>query len=263
MQCRALTYSKDSKSKDEKHIDPVEHRRNIRQTLGSRQRRSVASDISTAPTNIVRLSNLPLHTTPADIRYALASKSFASRINFLMFEYDYNLRPLNSCRVTLFNTQDASDFLIRTNRIIFAGNRVRADFVNKSTIPNKTRDKYVGNALGRLVFLYGYPPHMNQHQIRDYYRQYDLVDTTLPGVQPAPQQGQTFLCRRGAFILQFSTTLEAHRFVRDVQNSEYVYKDVGNKNDRVEGETSAFQAGNAAEDGTKQRKCIIRAILLH
>ncbi|KAJ1666964.1 hypothetical protein EV178_001878 [Coemansia sp. RSA 1646] len=241
-----------------KAVDPVEHRRSIRQEHGTNARKSVASDISPTPTLVVRLSNLPNNTTPEDVRYSISSKALASKINFLKFEYDYNLRPLNSCRVTFFNAQDAYSFLTHTQKIQFAGHTIRSDFVLKSIVPNKTRDKYVGNALGRLVFLYGYPPYVNQHQVRDYYRQYDIVDTTIPGVQPAPLMGQTFLSRRGAFIVQFSTSSEAHRFIRDVYNTEYVRKG----GEEWQSVTDSNSSTDSPVDSKQQHRYFIKAILL-
>ncbi|KAJ2351843.1 hypothetical protein GGF43_003918, partial [Coemansia sp. RSA 2618] len=145
-------------------------------------------------------------------------------VSAVRFEFDFNLRSLHSCRVEFFSKDSAAAFALQTNKKLFAGHRLRADFVTRSSVPNATRDQYIGNSLGRLVFLYGYPQHVHQHQIRDYYREYDIVDTTLPGVQPAPQLGQTFLARRGAFIIHFGTQAEARRFVRDVYGTVYTSK---------------------------------------
>ncbi|KAJ1900435.1 hypothetical protein LPJ81_003943 [Coemansia sp. IMI 209127] len=240
--------------------DPVEHRRIIRKEHGANMRNPIAGDISPMPTLTVRLSNLPINTTPEDVRFSISTKWLAFKINFLKFEYDYNLRPLNSCRVTFFNTQDAYKFLTHTHDMQFVGHTIRSDFVLTSVVPNESLDKYVGNALGRLVFLYGYPPHVNQHQIRDYYRQYDIVDTTIPGVQPAPLMGQTFLSRRGAFIVQFSTSSEAHRFIRDVYNTEYTRK--GGEEWQNATDTNSTSGDDSPKEVVKQHRHLIKAILL-
>ncbi|KAJ2580820.1 hypothetical protein GGH95_002389 [Coemansia sp. RSA 1836] len=119
--------------------------------------------------------------------------------------------------------------------MVFAGSTIRADFVVRETVPNPVTEAYLGGMLGRLVFLYGYPPHVNPLQVREYYRDYDIVDTTIPGVQRAPQQGETFLVRRRAFIVQFSTPSEAQRFVRDVYGTKYVQRDIGADGDKAAG----------------------------
>ncbi|KAJ1724673.1 hypothetical protein LPJ53_001101 [Coemansia erecta] len=184
--------------------------------------RSPASDISPTPTVNVRLSNLPPGTALSDIRHAIATTVFQPRIKSIHFEYDQNLRPLRSCRVVLYNVADATEFLVHANKKVYASYAIKADFVIRSFVPNATRDSYLGNAVGRLVLLYGYPRHMHEHQIRSYYRDYDLVDATIPAVQPAPQTSHTFLTRRGAFILHFATPSEAQRFVRDIHMTEYI-----------------------------------------
>ncbi|KAJ2694460.1 hypothetical protein H4R19_005914 [Coemansia spiralis] len=203
--------------------DPAQRRRDMKQTSNTRDRRSVASDSSPVPTCVVRVSNLPPSTTAADISCALApQRPRALRIKSLRFECDFNLRPLRSARAVFFSKRDAADFAAAANSSLFAGSRVSAEFVTRDVVPNPTRDKYLGGAQDTVVFLYGYPPHVHQHQIRDYYRAYDIVDTTLPGVQPAPQLGHTFLARRGAFLVQLATPAEARRFIRDVYGAEYV-----------------------------------------
>ncbi|ORX73802.1 hypothetical protein DL89DRAFT_289508 [Linderina pennispora] len=151
----------------------------------------------------VRVSNLPPTATAADVRSRLTSINFASKIRWVRFEYDYTLRALNSCR-----TQ-------------FAGSTVRADFVALDSVPNPTVSQYLGGAQGRLVFLSGLPQYSNVHSVRDVFKEYDLVDTSLPAVQQAPQMGKTFLTRKGAFIMQFATPAEARRFVRDVHLTEF------------------------------------------
>ncbi|KAJ2394604.1 hypothetical protein GGI05_001965 [Coemansia sp. RSA 2603] len=183
--------------------------------------RSAASDISPTPTLNVRLSNLPPGTALSDVRYAIATNAFLPRIKSIHFEHDQNLRPLHSCRVVLYTIADAAEFRVHTNKMVYADHTIRADFVIRSFVPNATRDKHLGNAVGRLVLLYGYPRHMHEHQVRGYYRDYDLVDATIPAVQPAPQTSHTFLTRRGAFILHFATPSEAQRFVRDIHLTEY------------------------------------------
>ncbi|KAJ2557871.1 hypothetical protein EV175_001080 [Coemansia sp. RSA 1933] len=247
-----------------KPTDPVEHRRSIRQKLNSKERSSVASDISPTPTPIVRLSNLPINTTSEDVRYAISSKALASKINFLRFEYDYSLRPLNSCRVTFYNAQDAYSFLIHTRQMKFAGSTIRSEFVLRSSVPNKTRDQYIGNSLGRLVFLYGYPPHVNQSLIREYYSAYDIVDTTIPGVQPAPLMGQTFISRKGAFIVQLSNASEAHRFIRDVYNTKYVVRKAGGEWQDPNLRNESADAAGSPMDGGKHKitSYRIKAMLL-
>ncbi|KAJ1849267.1 hypothetical protein LPJ57_008389, partial [Coemansia sp. RSA 486] len=180
-----------------------------------------ALDISTEPTHTVRLSSLPPGTTPADVRYAIATQKFLAKIKALYFEYTSGLRPLRLCRVTFYNVKDAAEFLIHANKMSYAGSVIGASFVKRPFIPNPAKDKYLGHALGRLVLLYGYPQYIHEYQIRDYYSDYLLVDTNIPAVQPAPQVGQTFLSRRGAFILQFTTPSEARRFVRDVHMTSY------------------------------------------
>ncbi|KAJ2745968.1 hypothetical protein GGI20_001732 [Coemansia sp. BCRC 34301] len=194
--------------------DPGVHRR------GMRQARQV--DRSPTPTTVVRLSRLAPGTTATDIRCVVAGDAYAKKIKSLSFEYDASLRPLQSCRVVFFHEEDAANFATRSNRMVFAGSAIRADFVVQETVSNPTTEAYLGGMLGRLVFLYGYPPHVSPHQVRDYYRDYEIVDATLPGIQRAPQQGETFLVRRKAFIVQFSTPSEAQRFVRDVCNTKYL-----------------------------------------
>ncbi|KAI8322024.1 hypothetical protein GQ54DRAFT_246889, partial [Martensiomyces pterosporus] len=185
-------------------------------------RGSTASDISPTPTDIVRLSDLPPGTTADDVyRMVIPGRNYMPRINSLQFEHDLHLRPLNSCRIKFFKAGFAQDYVTRANNMPFAGSTVRADFVTREAAPNPTVQKYIGHALGRLVYLYGYPAYVNQHQVRDFYRDYEIVDTVIPGIQPAPASGATFLSRRGAFILQFSTPSEARRFVRDVYMTEY------------------------------------------
>ncbi|KAJ1893550.1 hypothetical protein LPJ66_005684 [Kickxella alabastrina] len=212
------------------NTDPVEIRRTQMQqpkhqmpstSKDSNYRLSVASDISPTPTCIVRLSNLPPGTTPADIHCTIATRLYSAKIKAIYFEYDFNLRPLRSCRITFFSESDAAEFVLRANKMVYSAHTIHASFVIRRYVPNATRDKYLGSALGRLVLLYGYPPHMHHHQIRDYFSDYDLVETNIPAVQSAPQIGQTFLSRRGAFILQFATPSEARRFIRDVHLTEY------------------------------------------
>ncbi|KAJ1849076.1 hypothetical protein LPJ70_000676 [Coemansia sp. RSA 2708] len=206
-------------------VDPVQMRRELKRRDPGRGRQSVAQDISLEPTRVVRISNLPPGTTASDIRHSIGPHgSDTAKISSLHFEFDYQLRPLRSCRVLFFSQDDAARFALQINRSQFAGYRLRTDFVRRSVVPNPTRDKYVGSSLGRVVFLYGYPQHVHQYQIRDFYREYDIVDTTLPGVQQAPQLGDTFLVRRGAFLLHFTTEAEARRFVRDVYGSVYTSK---------------------------------------
>ncbi|KAJ2482853.1 hypothetical protein EV174_003105 [Coemansia sp. RSA 2320] len=239
-------------------VDPVENRRRIRRATQSSERPlALATDISPTPTKVVRLSCLPPGTTAVDIRCVIATQALAKRIKSLTFEYDFNLRPLQSCRVVFFSQEDSAAFAVRSNKMAFAGNTIRADFVIKEVVPNATTEAYLGNALGRLVFLYGYPPHMNEYQIRDYYREYDIVDTTLPGVQRAPQMGNNFLVRRGAFIVQLSTPSEAQRFVRDVYNSEYLYRDNPDNEQPADRDVPL-----TAEKSPPRRKHTIKAIIL-
>ncbi|KAJ1777394.1 hypothetical protein LPJ77_002796 [Coemansia sp. RSA 2523] len=212
-------------STDKPKIDPVQHRREVRRADPTHSRRSIAQDISTTPTKVVRVSNLPPGTTATDIRHSLGlTDHIATEISAVHFEFDFNLRALHSCRVEFFNTTSASEFALHASKKLFAGRKLQAVFVTRKIVPNPTRDKYIGNSLGRVVFLYGYPQHVHKHQVWDYYRSYDLVDTTLPGVQQAPQIGETFLVRRGAFLLHFATEAEARRFVRDVYGSTYISK---------------------------------------
>ncbi|KAJ1953831.1 hypothetical protein EC988_002767 [Linderina pennispora] len=182
---------------------------------------SVASDISSEPKLTVRVSNLPPTATAADVRSRLTSINFASKIRWVRFEYDYTLRALNSCRVKFYELDDAASFLTHANKTQFAGSTVRADFVALDSVPNPTVSQYLGGAQGRLVFLSGLPQYSNVHSVRDVFKEYDLVDTSLPAVQQAPQMGKTFLTRKGAFIMQFATPAEARRFVRDVHLTEF------------------------------------------
>ncbi|KAJ2638730.1 hypothetical protein GGF44_002763 [Coemansia sp. RSA 1694] len=211
------------------------HRRDMRRPRQAGDQRSAAMDKSPTPTLVVRLSHLAPGTTTTDIRHVVAGDAYAKKIKSLSFEYDSSLRPLQSCRVVFFNQEDAADFAMRSNKMVFAGSTIRADFVVRETVPNPVTEAYLGGMLGRLVFLYGYPPHVNPLQVREYYRDYDIVDTTIPGVQRAPQQGETFLVRRRAFIVQFSTPSEAQRFVRDVYGTKYVQRDIGADGDKAAG----------------------------
>ncbi|KAJ2039135.1 hypothetical protein H4S03_001894 [Coemansia sp. S3946] len=206
-------------------VDAAPQRRDQKRARQTGDRRSVATDISPTPTKIVRLSHLAPGTTPTDIRSIVAGDEFAKRIKSLSFEYDSSLRPLQSCRVVFFNQEDAAEFAMRFKRTVFSGSVIRVDYVFRETVPNPTTEAYLGSMLGRLVFLYGYPPHVSPHQVREYYRDYDIVDTTLPGIQRAPQLGEAFLVRRRAFVVQFSTPSEAQRFVRDVYDTEYTHRD--------------------------------------
>ncbi|KAJ2780899.1 hypothetical protein H4R18_003194 [Coemansia javaensis] len=205
--------------------DPAQKRRDMRRKATTRDRRPAASDISTAPTCVARISNLPPGTSAADIGGLAAAPGGArAKIKALRFEFDHSLRPLRSARAVFFSDREAADFVAATNGTLFAGSRLRTDFVVNEVVPNPARDQYLGSAQGTVVFLYGYPQYMHQHQIRDYYRAYDIVDTMLPGVQPAPLDGATFLVRRGAFLVQLSTPAEARRFIRDVYGSTYTAK---------------------------------------
>ncbi|KAJ1827936.1 hypothetical protein LPJ56_001385 [Coemansia sp. RSA 2599] len=186
-----------------------------------RDKGAVPVDASSAPTRTVRLYNLPPGTTQVDIQYAIATKKFAASIKSIAFEYDSNLRPIRSCRATFYKKEDAVEFLVHANNSVYVGYTIGAEFVHREIILNAARRQYLGSASGRLVLLYGYPMYVHQHRIRDRYRDYLLVDTNIPAVQPAPQGGQTFLSRRGAFILQFITPSEARRFVRDVHMSTF------------------------------------------
>ncbi|KAJ1964179.1 hypothetical protein GGI12_001583 [Dipsacomyces acuminosporus] len=186
-------------------------------------------------------------------------RNYMAKTNSLQFEYDLHLRPLNSCRAKFFKVSDAQAFATSTNNVPFAGSTLRADFVTRESVPNPTVEKYIGHALGRLVYLYGYPPYVNQHQIRDFYKDYEIVDTVIPGVQPAPQQGVTFLSRRGAFILQFATPSEARRFVRDVYMTEYNPPASQDLSDDIPPPTPASTKKTAS---TGAQKHYLKAILL-
>ncbi|KAJ2764327.1 hypothetical protein IWQ56_004530 [Coemansia nantahalensis] len=239
--------------------DPAQRRRDMKQRSNTRDRRSVASDASPVPTCVVRVSNLPPSTTAADISCALApGRARTPRIKSLRFECDFNLRPLRSARAVFFSERDAADFAAAANDCIFAGSRIGAGFVTRGVVPNPTRDKYLGSAQDTVVFLYGYPPHVHQHQIRDYYRTYDIVDTTLPGVQPAPQSGHTFLSRRGAFLVQLATPAEARRFIRDVYGTEYAAR-----GDEGAGDAADARAPEGSRDGAPpERRYTLKAVLL-
>ncbi|KAJ2875712.1 hypothetical protein GGH93_001382 [Coemansia aciculifera] len=231
-------------------VDVAPQRHDQRRAQQAGYQLSVATDLSPTPTKVVRLSRLAPGTTPTDIRSIVAGDAFAKRIKSLSFEYDSSLRPLQSCRVTFFNQEDAAEFAMRSKRTVFAGSVIRVDYVTRETVPNPTTEAYLGSMLGRLVFLYGYPPHVNPHQVREYYRDYDIVDTTLPGIQRAPQHGETFLVRRRAFVVQFSTPSEAQRFVRNVYGTEYTQRD-----------TSAYDSREASPT-TSRQQYLIKAILL-
>ncbi|KAI9477392.1 hypothetical protein BX667DRAFT_292164 [Coemansia mojavensis] len=209
-------------------IDPVQHRR-LKRKGGRGGRQSLAQDISVEPTKVVRVCNLPPGTTATDIRHFLggSQRKEVANTKSLHFEFDFNLRSLRSCRVSFVNANDAADFAMQVNKRMYAGHRIRTEFVQLAAVPNPTQQKYLQRSLGRVVFLYGYPAHVHQHQIRDFYRDYDLVDTKLPGVQPAPQLGEMFLVRKGAFLLHFATEAEARRFVRDVYGTSYVTRGDG------------------------------------
>ncbi|KAJ2816896.1 hypothetical protein FBU31_006414 [Coemansia sp. 'formosensis'] len=213
-------------------------------------RRSVATDISPTPTKVVRLSHLAPGTTSTDIRSIVAGDAHAKKIKALSFEYGSSLQPLQSCRVVFFNQEDATEFAMRSNRTVFSGSAIRADYVIREAAPNPTTEAYLGGMLGRLVFLYGYPPHVSPLQVREYYRDYDIVDTTLPGIQRAPLQGETFLVRRRAFVVQFSTPSEAQRFVRDVYNTKYIQRG------------SSADDSQAPSTAISHRQYLIKAILL-
>ncbi|KAJ2493894.1 hypothetical protein IWW37_000280 [Coemansia sp. RSA 2050] len=212
--------------------------------------RSVSADVSPVPTRVVRLSRLAPGTTTTDVRNIVAGDTYAKKIKSLSFEYDSGLQPLQSCRVVFFNQEDATEFVMRFNKAVFSGNTIRANYVVREAVPNKTTEAYLGGMLGRLVFLYGYPPHVSPLQIRDYYRDYDIVDTTLPGIQRAPQQGETFLVRRRAFVVQFSTPSEAQRFVRNVYHTKFIQRD----NSADDSQASATNS---------HHEYVIKAILLH
>ncbi|KAJ2737235.1 hypothetical protein IW152_000256 [Coemansia sp. BCRC 34962] len=199
---------------------------------------------------VVRLSRLAPGTTTTDVRNIVAGDTYAKKIKSLSFEYDSGLQPLQSCRVVFFNQEDATEFVMRFNKAVFSGNTIRANYVVREAVPNKTTEAYLGGMLGRLVFLYGYPPHVSPLQIRDYYRDYDIVDTTLPGIQRAPQQGETFLVRRRAFVVQFSTPSEAQRFVRNVYHTKFIQRD----NSADDSQASATNS---------HHEYVIKAILLH
>ncbi|KAJ2375017.1 hypothetical protein H4S02_008360 [Coemansia sp. RSA 2611] len=214
-------------------------------------RRPVPTDVSPEPTKVVRLSCLAPGTTATDIRSIVAGDTYAKKIKSLSFEYDSSLQPLQSCRVVFFSQEDAAEFVMRFNKAVFSGNTIRANYVFREAVPNKATEAYLGGMLGRLAFLYGYPPHVSPLQIRDFYRDYDIVDTTLPGIQRAPQQGETFLVRRRAFVVQFATPSEAQRFVRNVCNTKYIIQRDNNADD---GQASATSS---------RHEYTIKAILLH
>ncbi|KAJ2159510.1 hypothetical protein GGF46_002966 [Coemansia sp. RSA 552] len=184
-------------------------------------------DISPVPTPFVRVTNLPGGTTASDIRKMLGPATADTETRWmksLNFEHGQSLGPLRSCRIEFYNKGDAADFKVATNNAVFSGHSVKTSFVRHKISRNEIRDQYLGTAPDRAVFLYGYPRHVHQHQIRDYYREYEISDTFLPGVQAAPGTGVTFLSRRGAFIILFSTPAEARRFVRDVYGTTYMPK---------------------------------------
>ncbi|KAJ2856935.1 hypothetical protein J3B02_001320 [Coemansia erecta] len=238
--------------------DDISRIKNKKQSASqSSDKTPVAQDRSSEPTVTVRLSNLPPGTTHTDVIYAIATKRFAASIKLVFFEYDFNLRPMRSCRATFYKVEEAAEFLVHANKSIYVGHTIRAEFVEKTRVPNHTRDKYLGNALGRLVLLYGYPQRMHQHQIRDYFKGYLLVDTNIPAVQPAPQLGHTFLSRRGAFILQFISLSEARRFVRDVHMTWYTSGQESNNNNN-NNKRQQIQQGAAP----KNSEFCIKALLL-
>ncbi|KAJ2807028.1 hypothetical protein H4R20_001449 [Coemansia guatemalensis] len=239
-------------------VDPSAQRRDMKRRSNRRDRRSIASDISATPTDVVRVSNLPPDVTAADISHLVVSEKQCPKIKSLSFEFDFNLRPLRSARVVFFNESDAAEFVVNSNNSMFVGYKVRADFVSLKVVPNPTRAKYLGNSQGSVVFLYGYPPYVHEYQIRDYYRMYDIVDTTLPGVQPAPQVGHTFLVRRGAFLLQLSTPSEARRFVRDVYGTMYYSR----HDEETPDNTDNTEAELRDDTGNSSRQYMIKAVIM-
>ncbi|PIA14718.1 hypothetical protein COEREDRAFT_82595 [Coemansia reversa NRRL 1564] len=238
--------------------NPSMQRRDMKRNTNTTDRRSIASDISARPTDVVRVSNLPPDVTAADISHLVVPEKQCPKIKSLSFEFDFNLRPLRSARVVFFSESDAAEFVVNANNSIFVGYKVRADFVSLKVVPNPTRAKYLGNSQGSVVFLYGYPPYVHEYQIRDYYRMYDIVDTTLPGVQPAPQIGHTFLVRRGAFLLQFSTPTEARRFVRDVYGTMYYSKHDEETPDNTDNKVVELQN----DSGKSSRQYVIKAVIM-
>lgn len=209
-------------------------------------RRFGTADISSEPTNIVKVSRLPPTATPGDIRCIIATSALSKKMKALNFEYDRNLRPLHSCRAVFYEVPDAIEFSMRANSMKYSESVLRADFVQKPFLANPMVKKYLSGGFGRLVYLYGYPPYVNEHQIRDYYKEYDIVDTTIPGVQRAPQEGVSFLARRGAFFAHFATPSEARRFARDVYNTEYASRLLADETSNEE-----------------QHRYILKTILIH
>ncbi|KAJ2722569.1 hypothetical protein GGI07_003212 [Coemansia sp. Benny D115] len=235
-------------------------------------------DFSNKATPTVRVSNLPPGLSPTDIRHTIIGDTDLVETKSLHFEYDQHLSPLNSVRITFFSVKDAASFHAKARRMKLYDNNLKAEYVTEMKIKNPNVTKYLGSASmdGRIVLISGYPPYMNEHQLRDYFDEYEIVDSSIPAIQRAPVEGGGFLVRRGAFIVQFLTASEASRFVRDTNMTEFVDRkkidesaaalNADDADDADDGAATAFgreQRADGVSGATETKTYMIKARLLY